>query len=682
MWPTQADYQQAVRRPNDSFEDSELRSAQVALDSFGRPRVFSNGGAAIFPMSSQSRQLAVRCFLNKAPDRTRRYSALRNHLQEANRAAPASCWLTFDYAEKGIAVQQNWFPIVKMQWVDGDPLCEFVRKNEGDHALMHLLAEKWLAVSRWCRQAGIAHGDLQPNNILIVNGEYKLIDYDCAFVPSLAGLRSVELGNENYQHPGRDYGHFGDYLDNFPDWIIYTSFIALGVDPRFFKFVDLADNCLLFRKQDFVNPQQSEVLRRLKEHSSEQLRFLALQIESLLRVSCDRVPKLSRYNDPVASGTQSQAQPSPVPVHKHLLDVPVTATKETKGTPARAHPDILDSPAAKAQPIPIRAHPHILDSGGAAPPTPPVHTAPAGSSTETNDEVRRSPSSSRRIPARIEPEPAEPPSRSSSKSIMIMAVCLVLLVGGAGAAVLLMPKPAATPSSTPVPTTTVAAKVSTSELVSEAQKLLDNGDFQNAVTKFGAAIEQEPKSAKAYGGRGQAFLGLKRYAEALDDYNKALAIEPDEKEYFKGRGKSYLGLEQYLKAVADYKKAKSLGAEDSSLSSDLGRCYGGLGQYQQAIEYFDESLETKPDANAYYLRGGLYYGLEKYEKALEDYKLAVALNPKDADAWYQMGGCYYCLKRYKDAQKPYRKAIELYNAKGNTAWANKAVAFLKEVSQP
>jgi hypothetical protein len=59
------------------------------------------------------------------------------------------------------------------------------------------------------REAGVAHGDLQHGNVLLVPAtdtdrlSLKLVDYDGMFVPALTGAQTGEVGHPAYQHPQR-----------------------------------------------------------------------------------------------------------------------------------------------------------------------------------------------------------------------------------------------------------------------------------------------------------------------------------------------------------------------------------------------------------------------------------------------------------------------------------------------
>src|SRR5262249_41366179 len=157
------------------------------------------------------RTRAVRCFLSPAPGRMMRYKAIHDHL--ALFALPFV--VRFGYVEEGILVNGGGYPVVEMDWVEGGlTLNAFVGQPTGNPPVLAALAERWLRLAQELRDAGVAHGDLQNGNVLIVPDgdgfDVRLIDYDGTYVPALAVSPPDEVGHRDYQHPRRQVvGSYG-----------------------------------------------------------------------------------------------------------------------------------------------------------------------------------------------------------------------------------------------------------------------------------------------------------------------------------------------------------------------------------------------------------------------------------------------------------------------------------------
>ncbi|HEY9773169.1 MAG TPA: serine/threonine-protein kinase [Planktothrix sp.] len=287
-WPSPQDYSEAVQTARVSFADEELASATVECNDLGLPICMSGNFASVFCFKNGVKKFAVRCFLHTITDEGLRYGAI----SEVMREQELSCTVPFKYLENGIRVNGNWYPILKMDWVTGDSLSKFVESALGNPMTLNLLAGYFKQSLIDLNRAGIAHGDLQHDNILVSKSELRLVDYDGMFVASLAGQQAKELGHPNYQHPDRASRHYGPYLDNFSAWLIFSSLRILSTDPSLYKKFDGGADCLLFRKADLANANGSELFRTLEAHDEQELRWFAHALRRFLNMDVEKVPPL------------------------------------------------------------------------------------------------------------------------------------------------------------------------------------------------------------------------------------------------------------------------------------------------------------------------------------------------------------------------------------------------------
>ncbi len=266
-WPQATDYNAAVQNPRLCFGDDDLRQGQVVGDPFGLPRPHSGNFADVYQVQGADQQSwAVKCFTRPVAGLHQRYQAISDHLRQTQRAF----MVEFRYLEEGIFVRGQAYPLVKMRWVEGFRLNEFIREYLDKPGLLERLAHLWIRLGRELRDAGMAHGDLQHGNVLLVPGSksaslaLKLIDYDGMFVPALADTPSGEVGHPNYQHPQRlREGAYDSQVDRFSHLLIYTALRCVQVGGmELWQRYDNLEN-LLFREEDFRQPGQSRLLREL-----------------------------------------------------------------------------------------------------------------------------------------------------------------------------------------------------------------------------------------------------------------------------------------------------------------------------------------------------------------------------------------------------------------------------------
>lgn len=79
----------------------------------------------------------------------------------------------------------------------------------------------------------------------------------------------------------------------------------------------------------------------------------------------------------------------------------------------------------------------------------------------------------------------------------------------------------------------------------------------------------------------------------------------------------------------------------------------------QAIKYFEKAIEYTPLQTTTYLLYGIHlHKIKEYSKAIEQYKIAIQLNPDNVEAHYNLGLSYIATKNYNKAKYHAQKAYE------------------------
>src|SRR5690606_12899325 len=240
-FPTGDAYMAAVQNPRTVFEDTDLRTSVVETTPIGLPKPYSGGFATTFKFRKNSDTWAVRCFKHEIPNLQRRYSAMGRLWGNGG----SSLFVKSAFLERGIRVGSSWYPVVKMNWVQGQPLNLFVNDHLSKPAVIWGLADRFTDVVRRLEKLGIAHGDLQHGNIIVQDGEPCLIDYDGMYLPELSGIKVSEIGHVNYQHPQRGISHYNAQLDRFSAIVIYLGLLATSKAPNLWAKYDNSENILL-----------------------------------------------------------------------------------------------------------------------------------------------------------------------------------------------------------------------------------------------------------------------------------------------------------------------------------------------------------------------------------------------------------------------------------------------------
>jgi hypothetical protein len=324
----------------------------------GLPRPFSGNFADVYQVHGQNGQsFAVKCFTREVGALQARYQAISDHLRQGS----PSFMVQFTYLAEGIRIRNGWYPILKMDWIEGFTLNAFINLHVDKPQVVYRLAQMWVKLSQQLRQANMAHCDLQHGNVLLVPGakpsqlSLRLIDYDGMFIPALKSVPSGELGHPNYQHPQRlREGIYSAEVDRFSHLLIYTALRCLTVGGReLWAKYDNGEN-LLFRAQDFGQPQESQLLLdiwQLRDHDLCQLLghlILGSQMPLERMVTLDQV--VGGEGRPLALTTGQEHQ---------LLDYLPPGAARLKNLPAKVSRYSLEELIAKMD--------EPLDGGGALP---------------------------------------------------------------------------------------------------------------------------------------------------------------------------------------------------------------------------------------------------------------------------------------------------------------------------
>jgi regulation of enolase protein 1 (concanavalin A-like superfamily) len=296
-WPLSQDYNESIQDPRHSFGDAELKTGEAVTNPLGIPLPRSGNFADVYEVRCPSgSRWAVKCFTREVAGLRERYNEISKYLHQTN----LPFMVDFQYLEEGIRVRGGWYPILKMQWVEGFVLNEFVRDNLDKKPILQAMSQIWLRMARRLRDAKLAHCDLQHGNVLLVPGStanslaVKLIDYDGMCVPALAGKKSGEVGHPAFQHPERlKTGAYNQEVDRFSLLAIAAGLRCLTVGGRsLWERYDNGDN-LLFRQSDLQSPGDSPLFQELLEIPDAQAQSLVMELFRACRGPLDKVPLLT-----------------------------------------------------------------------------------------------------------------------------------------------------------------------------------------------------------------------------------------------------------------------------------------------------------------------------------------------------------------------------------------------------
>ena len=265
QYPLISEYVRAIQDASSNLD--KLAHLVPVLDDHGEPYRSSGAFAVVFKMQDKSsgKYYALKCFTEEQQGRAEAYRQIADELDMVD-----SPYITsVKYMEKELFVdsqcEEDEFPVLLMDWVDGETMEAYIAANYHNQSAMSLLCYRFGKMAAWLRSQSFAHGDVKPDNIIIrPDGSLTLVDYDGMFVSSMKGSKSPTVGTKDFCHPLRTMDDFDETIDDFSLASIALSLKAISMKSTLLDIYGASDR-LLFSENDYRNPSNSKVISALQE---------------------------------------------------------------------------------------------------------------------------------------------------------------------------------------------------------------------------------------------------------------------------------------------------------------------------------------------------------------------------------------------------------------------------------
>lgn len=236
QYPLISEYIEAILSSEDNFD--KLSNLRPILDEYGNPIMTSGNFAVVFKMTDGEKIYAIKCFLKEQKGRKEAYNQICDHMSNIH----TKHFVSTSYYEKELFVdttqtEDNEFPVLLMDWVDGLGLSEYISRNYDNSEKMANLYNNLQDMIEWLLPSHLAHGDLKPDNIIVTaDSNIVLIDYDGMFVPSMQGQYSRDLGTPQFQYKCRTISDFNEYIDDYAGIYLTLIIKLISIDHKPLEF--------------------------------------------------------------------------------------------------------------------------------------------------------------------------------------------------------------------------------------------------------------------------------------------------------------------------------------------------------------------------------------------------------------------------------------------------------------
>lgn len=197
---------------------------------------------------------------------------------------------------------------------------------------------------------------------------------------------------------------------------------------------------------------------------------------------------------------------------------------------------------------------------------------------------------------------------------------------------------------------------------------------EEALADMKRAIEINPDFISAHYDLMVAYQKTGKTKEALKMYDLLKSAQPSDAEGWMALGMAYLERNDSEKAMFAFKNSDGLANGRFEVFAEIAKKLFAHKLYSDSIIYTDKARECNPsDIFSYNLKGIIYRRINELQKAAEEYKRAVKLEPDNAVVHFNMGVVLYML-----GQK--QMSIESFtNAKNLDPNLTEADDYLKKI---
>jgi tetratricopeptide (TPR) repeat protein len=190
----------------------------------------------------------------------------------------------------------------------------------------------------------------------------------------------------------------------------------------------------------------------------------------------------------------------------------------------------------------------------------------------------------------------------------------------------------------------------------DARALVDRGDVyedlnqqQNAISDYTAALAINPEYAYAWASRCESRHELNIDAAALDDCDRAIELDPHDAYAYRERALIELDQSEPQKALQDAQEAVEL--DGNAISYEV-RCHVNveMGRNGNAVDDCSTALNLGYTGTApYFYRGRAEIAQSSWQQAVTDFKAALASDAEDTNAYYWLALAEHNLGTESDA---------------------------------
>ena len=219
------------------------------------------------------------------------------------------------------------------------------------------------------------------------------------------------------------------------------------------------------------------------------------------------------------------------------------------------------------------------------------------------------------------------------------------------------------------------------ELCVKADALRFSKLYKESVKCYLDSIMMNRNQQEAYWGLAVSYKYLNEFDKAINMFEKLTQLDDKNDKYFFELGVCYLSDGYPEKAIPQLIKAIVLNKENLEAQVQLAIAHELVDENELSLMIYNKLIETNPGfLKAYYNKGAMLMGMQKFEEASQTFFELIKKNPDYYKAYLGIATCFDKLGKSSNAIRYYKKFLNYKQFSEDALFAKRRIVELREMT--
>lgn len=187
----------------------------------------------------------------------------------------------------------------------------------------------------------------------------------------------------------------------------------------------------------------------------------------------------------------------------------------------------------------------------------------------------------------------------------------------------------------------------------------NKGLYDEAIDELEKALTIDPNFVLARNNLDIVLKKTGRLEEKVEQLSRRIEMEPHDEQRLLELAETYRKLNRYSQSIIVYRKIIDAHRDSFEAHYGLGITLKLLGKYDDALEEMKKVLEIRRSPEVYRVLGEIFYNKGVVDRAIENFKESIALDPTAAEGHFLLGFALGEKGKIDESLEEVKKAIEL-----------------------